>query len=137
GHDGDDAGSYAAEEEEDHQHHQYEGLDHRLVNGINGALNKDRTVVGHLQCHPRRQVLVDQLDFAAHFAGEVQRISGGLFGHPNGETGLAVETRTHSLISRAKPHLRNFAHTYGVAVYIGHHDVLELLHSLQVCGRHH
>src|SRR5690606_4866371 len=132
-----DADTPTAQDQDDHHHHQHDGFQHRGVHRIDGALNEHGAVVRDLQRHALRQVLVDQLDFLAHLARQVERVGGGLLGDADGQAGLAVEPGRDPFVGRPHAYLGDLAHAHRVAIDRSHHDVLELLDRLQVGGRHH
>src|SRR5690606_4593138 len=91
GHDGNQTGAQVAQEKENDQHDQDNGLGHRVVDRIDRLLDKYGRVVGDIEFHAGRQVLVDQRDFLAGFLGQVQRVGGGLLGNAYGQAGLSVK----------------------------------------------
>src|SRR5690606_25364235 len=87
-----------AEEQEDRQHHQYQGDAQGLVDLADGPFDKDRAVETGAQLHAFWQGRVDLLDQFGGGAGDFQGVGGGLAFQADTDHGHAIATEQVALL---------------------------------------
>jgi hypothetical protein len=134
-HQRDDRGAQRAQEQEHHQRHEADGLQGGLVDGLDGAVDEDRVVVGDDEGQPRRQVGLDPGHDLAHACGDVQRVGRGVADDAGGHCRQAVQAHDGALARGGLLDARHILQPHREAVDHLQRDLLELALGVQVGAR--
>ena len=122
----------AAEEQEDRQHHQYQGDGQGFIHFADGPFDKHRAVETRAEQHALGQDRVDLLDQFGGGAGDFQSVGGGLTLQTDTDHGHAVAAEQVALLLGAAFDQRYIAQAYQVIVRTpGHHQLGEVLGGIE------
>ena len=133
----DDGGAQRAQKEKNHQGYQHRGFDDRLEYALDGAVDEDRVVVGHLDRHPGRQITPDLDHELPHAGGEVERVGRSLPDHADPDGIAPIEPNTGALIDRGLLHPRDVGNPDRLPVDGADDHLAKFLRTLEIGrGRH-
>src|SRR5690606_4991018 len=120
-----------------YQHHQNDGLKDRVIDGIDGALDKNRGIISNVNIHALGQVgaYIGQ-NFVQRF-GNFQRIGHRLLDDTDADGALPVIADDQALILRADFDLGDITKTDQIALVVTDNHFLKLLLRAQVSLAEH
>ena len=126
-----------AQEEEDDGEHEQNGFADGLENGLDGAVDEDRRIVGNIGAHAIRQLLDQVRQLGAQRFRQFERVGGGLLDDADADRRTPVETHRTAFRRRPDFDAAEIGDAHRVGIDRLDDDFAELFRRLQIGGRHH
>ncbi len=131
GNSGDKGRARAAQEDENHQHHQNQRLDHGLENRLDRLFDEDRGIHRDPRLHPGRQRSLQPRQHRFDPARNFQRVGGRLLDDTEADRFVAADTHDLAVLVRPRGGVANILQTNRIAVRRDDH-IVEIFRRTQV-----